>query len=116
MDGLPNWQVYGVPAVYIIVAVINWLKESFNLESKWAFPVATLLGAVVGTLMWLSDTYDWALTVTQIALGALLLGLSASGLYSNTKMYAENTTQREYVEEKAAERQALGEEAKLMEG
>ena len=99
MDGLPNWQVYGVPAVYLIVAVINWLKESFNLENKWAFPVATLLGAVVGTLMWLSDTYDWALTVTQIALGALLLGLSASGLYSNTKMYAQRSLERGFQDE-----------------
>jgi len=74
MEGLPNWQVYGVPAVMIIVAIVNWLKESFNLESKWAFPVSTLFGAVVGTLLWLAETYTWALTVTQIILGALLLG------------------------------------------
>ena len=95
MEGLPNWQVYGVPAVMIIVAIVNWLKESFNLESKWAFPVSTLFGAVVGTLLWLAETYTWALTVTQIVLGALLLGLSASGLYSNTKMYARQALERD---------------------
>lgn len=90
MEGLPNWQAYGVPAAYIIVAIFNWLKESFGMDSKWAFPVGTGIGGAIGVLLWLSETYAWALVAFQIVMGAILLGLAASGQYSLTKSYIES--------------------------
>lgn len=89
MGDLPNWQVYGVPVALMLVAIVNWLKTAHGMESKWAFPVATGLAAVFGALLFLSDAYQWASVVFQIVMTALILGLSASGLYSNTKHYIE---------------------------
>ena len=89
MEGLPNWAVYGVPALVWIVALINWFKEAFGLASKWALPVATALGAVIGTALYFSEMYPVVEAITQIAIGAILVGLAASGYYSGTKAHVE---------------------------
>lgn len=85
MEGMPNWAVYGVPAVIWIVALINWFKEALGLDSKWAFPVATILGGLVGTALYLGTIYPVVEVITGIVIGAVLVGLAASGYYSGTK-------------------------------
>ena len=89
MEGLPNWAVYGVPAVIWIVALINWFKEALGLDSKWAFPVATGLGLVVGTALYFASIYPIVEVAVGIVIGAILVGLAASGYYSGTKANVE---------------------------
>jgi hypothetical protein len=89
VEGMPSWAVYGVPALIWIVALINWLKETAGLDSKWALPVATGLGAVIGTALFFADQYPVVGTVTEIVIGALLIGLAASGYYSGTRAQVE---------------------------
>ena len=89
LGNLPNWQVYGIPALIWVVAVINYLRENWGLPTKWVFPIASLFGVFIGGMLYLSSLYDWALVVMQLVLGGILIGLAASGYYSGTKYNIE---------------------------
>jgi len=86
---LPDWQVYGIPALIWVVAIINYLRENWGLPTKWVFPVASLFGVFIGGMLYLSSLYDWALVAMQLILGGILLGLASSGYYSGTKYNIE---------------------------
>ena len=76
--------VFGVPAAAIIVALVEFAKK-LGLDVKWATSLAVVLGvslsivANVGSLP--VDAAGWS----QIAIVGILVGLSASGLYSGGK-------------------------------
>ena len=89
MEGMPAWSVYGVPALIWIVALINFLKDTYNLDSKFAFPVAVGLGGLIGTALYFAEIYPVVETVVAIVIGAVLIGLAASGYYSGTKAHLE---------------------------
>lgn len=90
MEGLPNWQMYGVPAAIWMVAVINYLRENWGVQVKWVFPISLGMAIGFGALLFLSELYSWALVVTQILVGGLLLALAVSGYYSGTKYRVES--------------------------
>lgn len=92
MEGLPSWAVYGVPAVVWVVAIINFLKDTYSLDSKYAFPVATVLAGIVGTALYFGSIYPVVETVTGIVVGAILVGLAASGYYSGVKAHVERNS------------------------
>lgn len=94
MNGMPEWAVYGVPAVIWIVALINWLKETFDLDTRWTLPIATVLAGLIGTALYFSETVPWVKVATQMILGAVLVGLAASGYYSGTKAQVERNKGR----------------------
>jgi len=89
MGGLPDWSAYGTPALVWLVATINYLKENFGLETKYALPVAVAISAAIGTALYFGQMYKVVMDVTNIVLGAVLLGFAATGYYSGTKKNVE---------------------------
>ena len=78
--------LYSVPIAMLIVALVELVKRTANLDARWAPLLALMLGlafAVAGKL----DSPDSA-TWLQAALLGLLTGLSAAGLYSGAKATA----------------------------
>lgn len=87
--GLPDWQVYGVPTLVWLVALLNYLKENFKLDTRYAFPLATGIAGVVGVGFYFSSRSEVVAAVMGIIIGAMLLGLAATGYYSGTKASVE---------------------------
>jgi hypothetical protein len=79
-------QVYGVSCVSIIVALVELAKRSFGLPSRFAAPLAVVLGLFFAFLLKLDQPTvgSWL----QVELTGLMAGLSASGLYSGVKSVA----------------------------
>jgi len=84
---MPDWTVFGLPALVVMVALINALKEMYGLPTKWALPVAVLSSAVLGTGLYFSGTYEAVKVAMDIVLGSILIGLAVTGYYSGTKSY-----------------------------
>jgi len=84
MDSL---VLYGVPAAGLIVALVEVIKRSTGLPSRWAPLLAVGLGIALGVLARLDDPTHG--TWLQTILLGLLAGLGASGLYSGGKALAE---------------------------
>lgn len=89
MEGMPDWSSYGVQALVWIVALVNILKDTYGLDSKYAFPVATAFGAAYGTALYFASIYGTVEVVLNIVMGSILLGLAASGYYSGVKAHIE---------------------------
>lgn len=79
--------IYGVPAAVVILGLVEVAKTSLGLPTRWAAPLAIVLGLLLGALLKLDQPAvgSWL----EVELLGLLAGLSASGLYSGGKAVAE---------------------------
>jgi len=80
-------QVYGVSGAGIIIALVELGKRNLGLATRWAAPLAVVLGLLLALLLKLDQPGigSWL----QVELMGLLAGLSASGLYSGGKALAQ---------------------------
>lgn len=73
-------QWWGIPAVPLIMAVVELLKQ-VGLPPKWAGVAAAIVGVLGGLAAW-----GWGYSdAAQAAVTGLLAGLMASGIWSTTK-------------------------------
>lgn len=79
--------LYGVPAAGLIVALVELVKRSTGLETRWAPLLAVVLGVVLAVAARLDDPSRG--TWLEMMLLGLLAGLGASGLYSGGKALTE---------------------------
>ncbi len=78
--------IVGVPAVLVIIALVEWFKGEFGLASRWA-PVASIgLGLVVTVGNQLVQLYPAAAGWYEAVWMGVLVGLIASGLYDVGKV------------------------------
>lgn len=73
----------GLPAAVIIAALVEVVKVSVRLDTRWAPLVALALGICLALLARLDDPTLG--TWFQTAMLGIVAGLSASGLYSGQK-------------------------------
>lgn len=77
---LPELVIAGVPAILIIVGLVEYVK-SLGLASKYAALVAMGLGVLVAVVVQLTVVYpEVSPWVTAVVTG-LVVGMSATGLY-----------------------------------
>ncbi len=76
-------QLYGISGAALIVALVELLKRSIGLPSRYAGLVAVAFGILLGIALKLDS--PGAGSWLQMLLTGLLSGLSAAGLYSGTK-------------------------------
>jgi len=76
--------VFGVPGAAIIVALVE-LAKRYGLNTRWAVLLAVGLGIALAVVVHLAQVQPQVAVWAQVVLGGLLLGLSASGLYSGGK-------------------------------
>lgn len=79
--------VFGVPGAAIIVALVE-LAKRYGLATRWAVLLAVGLGIGLAVIVQLAAIHPQGALWAQVVLGGLLLGLSASGLYSGGKVIA----------------------------
>lgn len=79
--------LYGVPAAGLIVALVELVKRTTGMDSRYAPIVSVAIGVVLSVAAKLDNPS--AGTWFQMILLGLLAGLSASGLYSGGKALAE---------------------------
>jgi len=65
----------------IIVALVE-LAKRYGMAAKWAVLLAVGLGIALAVVAHLAQVQPQVAVWAQVVLGGLLLGLSASGLYS----------------------------------
>jgi len=78
--------LYGVPAAGLIVALVEVVKHTVHLDTRWAPLLALGLGVVLAVLLRLEDPTVG--TWLQTVLMGLMAGLSAAGFYSGGKAVA----------------------------
>lgn len=81
-------QLYGISGAGLIVALVELLKRSIGLPSRWAGLVAVGFGLLFAALLKLDA--PGAGTWLQVMLTGLMAGLSAAGVYSTGKAAAGN--------------------------
>ncbi|MHB0874557.1 MAG: hypothetical protein ACYC5O_00790 [Anaerolineae bacterium] len=79
-------QLYGVGGAGLILAIVELLKRSVGLPTRYAGLVAVGLGLVLACLLKLDDpsVASWL----QVELAGLVAGLTAAGVWSATKAAA----------------------------
>lgn len=88
MEGTGELIWFGVAAVPVIIALVELVKRSFHLDSRWAALAAVIFGLLGGAAVHLAHETDH--TLAQALFGGLLAGLSAAGLYSGVKAATHN--------------------------
>lgn len=84
---LPNVLILGVPLVLIVPALVEGAKQ-LGLPAKWAGVAAiAACGFVLGLVE--LQAHDETATLATWALGSLVYGLAAAGLYSQAKKLSE---------------------------
>ncbi|MCE5259930.1 MAG: hypothetical protein LLG44_12875 [Chloroflexi bacterium] len=76
--------VLGVPGAAIIVALVE-LAKRYGLASRWSVLLAVGLGIGLAVVLQLAEIHPQVAVWAQVVLGGVILGLSASGLYSGGK-------------------------------
>jgi hypothetical protein len=76
-------QIYDVALIPLIIGLVQVLKY-FGFGKKWFLPLASLLFGVLAGVIYVNP-YD----VKEGILIGLLMGLSASGMYSGGKAILE---------------------------
>ncbi len=79
--------LYGIPAAGLIVALVEMVKRTVHLDTRWAPLLAVSFGVLLAVLAKLDNPS--AGTWLQVVLLGLLAGLSASGLYSGGRALTE---------------------------
>lgn len=84
-----------VASVAVVLAIVELIKRQLGTEGRWTFGVSVLVGIVLAFASRFMEVEQSAeLTSSDVlpittALYGLMLGLSASGLYTGSKAIAE---------------------------
>jgi len=73
----------GLPAAAVVAALVEVIKRTANLDTRWAPLVAIAFGVLLACMARLDDPSIG--TWFQTAMMGIMAGLSASGLYSGQK-------------------------------
>jgi hypothetical protein len=85
--------IAGLPASGVIVALVEGAKR-LGLPTRWAPLVAVCLGLLCGILAQVAAVAPPVHIWYEAAGGGIVLGLSAGGLYSGAKAFAEPPNSR----------------------
>ncbi len=90
---MENYAVGGISIMLIILGIVQWAKETFNLSGNPVKVLSMVLGVVFGILYQLTinpntSPADWFF----IGLFGFGMGLAASGLYSVAAKTKATTT------------------------
>jgi len=83
--GMPELLIGGVPLVALIVALVELLKQTLGLESRYAPVTAVGMGIVFAVGIQVSQLYPGFGTWFEIVVLGAVAGLLACGIYSGTK-------------------------------
>lgn len=83
-DFLDTFLLFGLPIAVLVPFIVEGLKKLF-LPDDWAGLAAVVVAAVLVGLVGLINWHPELAPIVRYILGALLLGLSAAGLYSQKK-------------------------------
>ena len=75
----------GIPLVALIVALVELVKQTMGMDSKYAPLMAVSLGIVFAVGIQVSQLYPRFGTWLEIVVAGLVAGLLACGIYSGTK-------------------------------
>ena len=73
----------GLPAAAVVAALVEVVKRTANLDTRWAPLVSLAFGVLLACLARLDDPTVG--TWFQTAMMGIMAGLAASGLYSGTR-------------------------------
>ena len=82
---MPEMLVGGVPVVAIIVAVVELVKQTLGMESRYAPILAVGLGMVISVGAQVSRLFPMFGTWFEVVVLGMVAGLLACGIYSGTK-------------------------------
>lgn len=80
MDQVPDLVLAGVPAILIIIGLVEYVK-SLGVPSEWCPLVAIGLGVLAGVAKQLMAMYPFIEPWVVAVISGLVVGMAATGLY-----------------------------------
>lgn len=84
-----------VMLVPIVIAIVTWLRQAFNLAGRWLMVASLISGIVLGGAVLYGQVKpvsysEWV----GVVLVSLIIGLTASGVYDTGKLVVERATEK----------------------